>query len=594
MNYRYPSTNIIALFIAAATLSACQQRTVITNTVSNSTCESISTGSEPAYCSTVSSYGSPITITGTAKYQRRVITGGGYLGAVDATTYPIRYAELEVIDNSTGGIVQCGETDSSGNFSFQLPNNSHTHTVVVYSRGFNSTVKASVMDRKEHNQLYSISTSFVANGSKSVGTITAAATGSLEGGAFNIFDLIVKSNEFLATNTAGCSAFNANCTPYTAANKVNAFWKPGFNPACYFGSTSGLSFYMTGTGQLYILGGRNGDVDNSDTDHFDDSVVVHEYGHFIEDKYAKTDSPGGSHSANYIVDPRLAWGEGWANFFALAVTNNPVYTDTYGNSSGSTFGSYFNHNLRTNSPQRDPDNRASYYVSPFARFNGEGNFREFAITRALFGAIDSSATLYSGYVGSLSVFKEFWTIFAGSNGFPNSSFHFRNFGLFMQLHSALAGHTTLTNIYNYEYQKNDQSDYATPLAQSGASCPSSVTITPRSMNGKVEDGSIANSNQHASNDFYSFYHGGGPLTVTINRTSGTSVLDLYVYREGYVYGNSDNVELYGSGTASTQTASGSPAAGYYMINVMADTSGGIGSSTNYTLNVNTGGVNKCP
>src|SRR5690606_13846811 len=106
-----------------------------------------------------------------------------------------------------------------------------------------------------------------------------------------------------------------------------------------------------------------------DTDHFDDSIILHEYGHFLEDVYSKTNSPGGVHTGETILDPRLAWGEGWANYFQAAVTGNPVYRDTFGTSLGFS-GVYFNENLESGTSDT-PNNP------------GEGNFREFAITRAL-------------------------------------------------------------------------------------------------------------------------------------------------------------------------------------------------------------------
>ena len=54
-------------------------------------------------------------------------------------------------------------------------------------------------------------------------------------------------------------------------------------------------------------------------DEYDDVVLGHEYGHFVMQKYSVSDSPGGGHSSNDRVAPALAWGEGWATFFALCL-----------------------------------------------------------------------------------------------------------------------------------------------------------------------------------------------------------------------------------------------------------------------------------
>ncbi|MCF6281836.1 MAG: hypothetical protein L3J28_06420 [Candidatus Polarisedimenticolaceae bacterium] len=59
---------------------------------------------------------------------------------------------------------------------------------------------------------------------------------------------------------------------------------------------------------------------SGDTDHFDDDVLLHEFGHFIETQYLTSDSPGGCHFlTDNDLDLRLAWGEGWGTFFASAV-----------------------------------------------------------------------------------------------------------------------------------------------------------------------------------------------------------------------------------------------------------------------------------
>ena len=53
----------------------------------------------------------------------------------------------------------------------------------------------------------------------------------------------------------------------------------------------------------------------ADRDEYDDTVLLHEYGHFWQAHYSGSDSPGGSHSSADRVDPLLAFGEGSATFF---------------------------------------------------------------------------------------------------------------------------------------------------------------------------------------------------------------------------------------------------------------------------------------
>lgn len=90
-----------------------------------------------------------------------------------------------------------------------------------------------------------------------------------------------------------------------------------------------------GDGGLWILGDENGD-----TDEFDDHIIAHEWGHYFEDKFSRSDSIGGSHATTDHLDIRVAIGEGWGNAFSGMATNNPYYYDTYGAKQGT--GWYMN------------------------------------------------------------------------------------------------------------------------------------------------------------------------------------------------------------------------------------------------------------
>jgi hypothetical protein len=138
---------------------------------------------------------------------------------------------------------------------------------------------------------------------------------------------------------------------------------------------------------MYIMGGVNGDT-CADTDHFDNSVLVHEYGHFLEKDFGHSDSPGGSHNGNGIIDPRLAWSEGWANFFQSAVHGDRNYVDTTGNISCSS-GTGVQIDLNLEIPQSGQDK-----MSP-STYLGEGVFREVSVSRVLWDTMenDPSATV---------------------------------------------------------------------------------------------------------------------------------------------------------------------------------------------------------
>lgn len=97
----------------------------------------------------------------------------------------------------------------------------------------------------------------------------------------------------------------------------------------------GTSLYTTESASgpnLYILG-----KENVDTDEYDDHVVAHEFGHYLENNIYRSDSVGGPHGFNDSLDPRLAFGEGYGYALAGMTFNDPVTVDTGGVGQGSGF-----------------------------------------------------------------------------------------------------------------------------------------------------------------------------------------------------------------------------------------------------------------
>ena len=505
----------------------------------------------------------------------------------------IRYAEVRVSDSS-GSLVQCAETDGTGAYSFYLPKASGTYTVAVTSRSNNSNNTAYVMNNPSSNQFYAVSFSASSAADSSGNNLLAPATGSLEGGAFNILDQIYKAQNYIRTQTAGCgtspnSNYFADCTPFTSAPVISAYWTKGISPSVYVGGdgSSGISFYLTGKNQLYIGGGVQGDVDRSDSDHFDNSVIVHEYGHFIEDNFGSPDSPGGSHNGSSSLDPRLAWGEGWADFFQAAVlygaNGAPVYRDTYGNISSATYGSYFNENL---------DNSTGSYSLDQVSYTNEGLFHEFSITRMLYSAIKS---------GTVSQFSEIWKVInGGTNGMRVVNDHFKSVGRLHLIQSAASGATNWGTLSTNEKQtSNTIPRYATPITVAAGACSNSpVSISPRLT---TQEYSYGYPDQYYNNRYYRLDHAGGTLSITMSWSGSNAVdLDLYLYRAGYTFMDASDIIVqssnFSAANSGSKTITAVLAAGTYLLNVNAPTSrytlNDASHATTYSFTV--GGVAACP
>ena len=76
---------------------------------------------------------------------------------------------------------------------------------------------------------------------------------------------------------------------------------------------------------VFILGKAN-----VDTDEFDQGVIGHEFGHYLQSALSYSDSPGGSHSSNEYKDASLAYGEGYGTAVGGLLAGSPYYTDSKG------------------------------------------------------------------------------------------------------------------------------------------------------------------------------------------------------------------------------------------------------------------------
>lgn len=575
---------------------------------------------ESEYCLVRNSFQNPISITGNALfYYRPTDLSLGLYG--NPLSKGIPYSEVVITDNN-GAVIQCGETDSQGKISLTLPKGG-AYTLKVQSRGYNNYLKVSVLEEIKKNMPYSISKSFSTNtnDTQDIGNLYAYARQSessqIEGGAFNILWAIYSANEKMRT-ISGNSTF--------VADKVTVFWKAGFNPYSYFGSPDSLvSFYKTGERRLFILGGKSGDVKTQDTDHFDNSVIIHEYAHFLEDAYGRSDSPGGYHDGINHIDARLAWSEGWANFYQSLIFENKYYVDTIGFSGDTAesdghggIGIIFN---LTENPSTAQFGKVSV--------SGDGIFQEVSISRSLYKTVKIA----------LIPFHYLWETFIDSSfGFKSASFHFRSVGLYNNLLEQTLSRASFpqgdpstvgtisywkNNIITSEKQSTTTKFYGDPLVQNSNSCASITSISPardiileQDRNGAL----ITISDKVRSNRFYQYYHDGSDYNLQLSYTNASAQnpalrtidLDLYVYNEShsiiedyYLNAGESNTTIAGQSKRlnpsiengyESVSMNGKPA-GWYLINIKANTYNKISSELNgtatFTLSTSSG-RNLCP
>lgn len=558
-----------ALFI----LTGCTAPITTTSTTSSSASSFIIDPStvvpETSYSAATTTYsGSTVTINSTVQYQRfdDSDNAGNPLTLTTKSLNPIRHAEVVIYD-SAGNVIQTGKTDSSGQIQntqetvtgliIPKPSVNTTYKLQINSRAYNSKIRVSVLNDPQANAYYSISANFTVTPvdttvSVTVNPATASydtATGkTLEGGAFNILDQIYVANEYLRNNSGNSSI---------VVNKLQVFWKPGFDPGSgYLGTSSTVSYFLSSPYSglakgLYIVGGSNGSV-CGDTDHFDRSIILHEYGHYLENQYAGSDSPGGTHYGTNLVDPRLAWSEGWANFFNGAAISRPYYWDTSGNSECSGGSSsaiaMIRYSIRSQSTGGEPlYPTISVTDTPNSNVAGEGVFREFSISRTLFKTITGSSTNPDGFYANVT-FASVWTAFTGML----STGKFRNAGLMLKnLQTTVTANenaklTNYNNLVSSEKQSSDQSWYATPLATysngtSGCIGMNSNTFTRSTASDNPTSSALASSLRR-SNHYFTYVYDGNAANAIIKvkyrkkpTDAFTNPFDLTAYAYSYTH-----------------------------------------------------------
>lgn len=240
------------------------------------------------------------TITGIARYEDREPLDDGGLAAPG--TQLARGVQIAIVDDGDKMIKAMGVTGDDGGFSLSFDG--------VSGKPIHLLVVAASEDPMRPIEV--VRTNGMTHGFGgppfATGNVTQdvlVTIDSREAGAFNVFDQAVNAMD------RARAVYQVPIVPLTL------IWQIGSTDGTFYDGTA-----------IHLLGSAD------DDDGFDDAVILHEIGHYIEDKYGRTDSPGGFHDGS-PTDPRLAWSEGFSTYFSMAVRNKPVYADS---NAGGGFG----------------------------------------------------------------------------------------------------------------------------------------------------------------------------------------------------------------------------------------------------------------
>jgi hypothetical protein len=287
-----------------------------------------------------------VTISGHITFDRIPLdpTFGNGLDPAHTVAAPAREVTVQAIDAGTNSVLATATTDDAGAYSVTVPANRNLFIrarAEMVKTGTAPTWNFTVRNNPKSDALYALDGTAASSGTTNTTRELHAESGFVgttysqprAAAPFAILDTVFKAKELILTARADAD-FPA----------LSLFWSEDNRPTagrfCPDDGDIGTSAYIVFTGDpdnctppqtsnpdgIYILG----DFSAGDTDEFDESVLAHEFGHYVEDRFGRSDSIGGEHGgSDDLLDLRVAFGEGWGNAFSSMVRNDPIYRDSF-------------------------------------------------------------------------------------------------------------------------------------------------------------------------------------------------------------------------------------------------------------------------
>jgi hypothetical protein len=237
-----------------------------------------------------------VTVSGVVRFEDRQPQPNGALAA--AVQKPARFVAVALV-NLAGDTL--GESTTAADGTFTL-----TSTVeVIYGDSVHVLVATTSDDparlvevvRPDGNVHGFGDAGFPAAADHYTEILVTESSG--EAGAFNVFDNLVIAVDYVSSLGI-------------APQRLTAEWARGNQDGTYYDNFNNT---------MHLLGA------SSDDDGYDDTVILHEAGHWFEETVGRSDSPGGPHDGS-PTDPNLGWSEGFATYWSMVLNGGPIYVDT--------------------------------------------------------------------------------------------------------------------------------------------------------------------------------------------------------------------------------------------------------------------------
>jgi hypothetical protein len=338
-----------------------------------------------------------LSVSGRVTFDLVPAVAGRGLDYAATVARPARGVTVELLQN--GSAIASTTTDATGNYSFA--NVAANADVAVRVRAEMLRVGAPswdfrVVDNVNGDGLYTLAGAVFNTGTVNVtrnlhaesGWTGAAYAGSRAAAPFAILDVAYDAAQLVLT-AAPSTVFPALRFNWSSANVPVEGTAAG-----EIGSTR----FRT-DGGIFLVGAAD-----QDTDEYDRHVIAHEFGHYLEHRFSRSDSFGGPHALTDQLDMRVAFGEGWGSAFAGMTTNDAVYVDTHGTRQASDFS-------------------VSLEQSPLRTNPNPGWFNEESLQSLLFDLYDNGKDVPRGTltVDDLALgFAPIWSVFTNQQRSTNA------------------------------------------------------------------------------------------------------------------------------------------------------------------------------
>lgn len=278
-----------------------------------------------------------VTVSGRITYDfvPHAMFGGLDYAATEAR--PARLVAVQFIEGSN--VLASTQTDTDGRYSLSVPPD---RTGFIRARAESSRTgtpgwQFRVVDNTNGDAVYTLDGDALSSGTTNSTRDLHAPSGWTRSGLggsgygdpraaapFAILDTIYTGAQYVLSQTPmQMPPLDTHWSPDNVGN-YNADGDP--DPATGEIGTSQFTvdpgFGLNG---IYLVG-----EEDVDTDEYDPDVILHEFGHYLENEIGRSDSIGGPHARGDKLDPRVAFSEGWATAFGTLAVGDSTYEDSGG------------------------------------------------------------------------------------------------------------------------------------------------------------------------------------------------------------------------------------------------------------------------